>query len=68
MSRRKHTPIYVAGGCFFVLLMALSLLVRKSDHAPAPRTLADIRQAAAEILAEYQGLAREAGRSIGFEP
>ena len=44
MSRRKHTPIYVAGGCFFVLLMALSLLVRKSDHAPAPRTLADIRQ------------------------
>ena len=44
MSRRKHTPIYVAGGCFFVLLMALSLLVRKGDHAPAPRTLADIRQ------------------------
>ena len=31
-------------------------------------SLADIRQAAAEILAEYQGLAREAGRSIGFEP
>lgn len=43
MDRRKHTPIYVAGGCFFILLMALSLLLRQADRAPAHRTLADIR-------------------------
>lgn len=53
-----------------VKLRAAARLARRSslNKADACRiSLTDIRQAAEEILAEYRGLAREAGRSIGFD-
>lgn len=52
-----------------VKLRAAARLARRSNLSKADAcriSLSDIRQAAEEILAEYRGLAREEGRSIGF--